>query len=340
VIADLRQALAEAEARAAERVDDSRSIEEQLAAALAARMTAETTVEQARDRLSAALAAQKAAETQLEDRLNAAEERQILLNEAREKLAQTEERATQAELQVEALNQNVAELRRQLAELQALLDDSKERDLSAEVRLQNLGSELNAAIARVAQEERRRRIAEEEKRLAEEAKRKLEEERAARLEAEKRNLESYRSEFFGRLREIIGDREGIAIEGDRFVFSSEVLFEVGSADLSDAGRREVEKVSEILLDIADEIPSGIDWVIRVDGHTDNQPIRNGRDFADNWELSQARALSVVRDMIDNYNIPAQRLAANGFGEFQPIDPRDTPDARAKNRRIELKLTER
>ena len=139
---------------------------------------------------------------------------------------------------------------------------------------------------------------------------------------------------------MIGDRDGIRIEGDRFVFSSEVLFEVGSADLSAAGRGEIEEVADILLDIADEIPNGIDWVIRVDGHTDNRQIRPGGEFSDNWELSQARALSVVRDMIDNYGIPPQRLAANGFGEFQPVDPADTPEAWARNRRIELKLTER
>ena len=234
----------------------------------------------------------------------------------------------------------MAELRRQLSDLQALLDDSKARDAAAEVRLQNLGSELNAAIARVAQEERRRRLAEEARRKAEEEKRKLEEERAKRLEAEKKDLESYRSEFFGKLRSVVGDREGIRIEGDRFVFSSEVLFEVGSADLSAAGRREIEKVAQILFDISEDIPKGIDWVIRVDGHTDSQKIRPGGDFADNWELSQARALSVVRDMIDNYGIPPNRLSANGFGEFQPIDPADTPEARARNRRIELKLTER
>ncbi|MGP6087304.1 peptidoglycan -binding protein [Antarctobacter jejuensis] len=340
VVADLRRRLAEAEARAAEQTDDTRSLEEKLAAALAARLAAEVSVEDTRDKLAAALAAQKAAEAQLTDRLDEVEQRQILLNEARDKLAQTEERATKADLQVEALNQNVAALRSQLAELQALLDDSRAKDKASEVRLQNLGSELNAAIARVAQEERKRRLAEEAKRKAEEEKRRLEEERAARLEAEKLDLEKYRSEFFGRLRDVIGDREGITISGDRFVFSSEVLFEVGSADLSNAGRQEIEKVAEILLDISRDIPEEFDWVIRVDGHTDNQRIRPGGAFADNWELSQARALSVVRDMIDNYGMPPQRLSANGFGEFQPIDPRNTAGARAANRRIELSLSER
>ncbi|MFC0160824.1 OmpA family protein [Mameliella alba] len=340
LIAGLRKRLAEAEARTAEQSDDTRSLEEKLAAALAARMAAETTVDETRDRLAAALAAQEAAETKLDARLDEVEERQILLNTARQKLALTEERATKAELQVEALNQNVAELRRQLGELQALLDDSKVRDAAAEVRLQNLGSELNAAIARVAQEERRRRLAEEARRKAEEEKRKLEEERARQLEAEKKDLESYRSEFFGKLREVLGERDEIRIEDDRFVFSSDFLFEVGSVELSAEGRAQIERLSYILPDIVDGIPEGIDWMIAIEAHTDDQRIRPGGRYADNWELSQAWALSVVRDMIDNYDIPPNRLSAIGFGEFQPVDPADTPEARAKNRRIEIVLRER
>ena len=142
------------------------------------------------------------------------------------------------------------------------------------------------------------------------------------------------------MRDILGDQEGVRIEGDRFVFSSEVLFDLGSADLSAEGRGEIAKVADILRNVADEIPEGIDWIIRVDGHTDDVPLRPGAAFADNWELSQARALSVVRYMIDALAIPPDRLAANGFGEHQPVNPADTPEARAQNRRIELKLTER
>ena len=210
--------------------------------------------------------------------------------------------------------------------MQALLDDYKERDAAAQVQLQSLGSDLNAALARAAAEERKRR--------------QLEEAERKRLEEEKANLEKYRSEFFGRLREILGDQQGVRIEGDRFVFSSEVLFAPGKADLSDDGKAEIAKVARIVRRIAGEIPEGIDWIIRVDGHTDDVPLADTADFADNWELSQARALSVVRYMVDELGMPPRRLSANGFGEYQPVNPADTEAARARNRRIELKLTER
>ncbi|NBT31491.1 MAG: peptidoglycan-binding protein, partial [Rhodobacteraceae bacterium] len=130
------------------------------------------------------------------------------------------------------------------------------------------------------------------------------------------------------------------IVGDRFVFSSEVLFPPGSADLSEAGKAEIAKVAALLRQIAAGVPEGIDWVIRVDGHTDDVPLSGTGRYRDNWELSQGRALSVVRYMVDNEGIPPNRLAANGFGEFQPINTADTDAARAQNRRIELKLTER
>jgi chemotaxis protein MotB len=138
----------------------------------------------------------------------------------------------------------------------------------------------------------------------------------------------------------VADLDGIRIEGDRFVFSSEVLFQPGRAELSPAGRAEMANVASILRTIADDIPEGIDWIIRVDGHTDNVPVSRNREYRNNWELSQARALSVVLYMINNEGIDPNRLAANGFGEFQPINPEDTAEARAQNRRIELKLTER
>ena len=286
---------------------------------LAARLDAESSVEETRRRLTEALAAKRAAESRAETRLTEAEQRMALLGEAREELAESRERATTAEKQTELLNRQVSALREQLRELQALLDESRASDRQAEIRLQNLGSELNAALARVAAEERRRRQLEQ---------------------AERERLENYRSEFFGRLREIIGETDGIRVEGDRFVFSSEVLFGLGSAELSPAGEQEISKVAAILQTIADDIPDGIDWIIRVDGHTDDIPVRATGRFEDNWELSQQRALSVVRYMVDELGIPPDRLAANGFGQYQPINPADTPEARAQNRRIELKLTER
>ena len=163
---------------------------------------------------------------------------------------------------------------------------------------------------------------------------------AERLQAEAQNLEQFKSDFFGELRKILEGQDRVRIEGDRFVFSSEVLFEPGSARLSPLGEAEIANIAGILRGISDDIPAGIDWVIRVDGHTDNIPVSGGGRYSDNWELSQARALSVVRFMSEELGIDPRRLAANGFGEFQPLNPADTPDARAQNRRIELKLTER
>ncbi|MDF0601489.1 OmpA family protein, partial [Psychromarinibacter sp. C21-152] len=212
------------------------------------------------------------------------------------------------------------------------LDVAAEEDAAAEVQIQALGQQLNAALARAAQQERLRAEAEKARADAEAA---LREE----LEERQQELERYRSEFFGQLVQLLEGREGVRIEGDRFVFSSEVLFEVGEAELSDPGRDQIARVVSILRDVSDQIPENIDWVLRVDGHTDSAPIRGGR-WEDNWELSQARALSVVRFMIDELGFPPERLAATGFGQWQPIAEGDTPEARAQNRRIELKLTEK
>jgi len=142
------------------------------------------------------------------------------------------------------------------------------------------------------------------------------------------------------LRDLLGNQEGVRIEGDRFVFSSEVLFGPGSAVLSQDGQGEIAKVAGILRSVVDEIPAEIDWVIRVDGHTDNVPLSGFGAFADNWELSQARALSVVKYMVNFLGIAPDRLAANGFGQYQPVAKGNTEAARAQNRRIELKFTEK
>jgi chemotaxis protein MotB len=142
------------------------------------------------------------------------------------------------------------------------------------------------------------------------------------------------------MREILAGREGVEIVGDRFVFQSEVLFDVGSAELSDQGRAQIANVGATLLEAAREIPPGIDWILRVDGHTDDAPIRPGRAFASNWELSQARALSVVLYLVEELDFPPERLVAAGFGEYRPVIEGSSPEARAANRRIELKLTER
>ncbi|MGY9037245.1 MAG: peptidoglycan -binding protein [Rhodobacterales bacterium] len=311
----------------------ARAAKESLDAELAAALTETETLEAAqadgaalRAKLANALAAKLAAESRANDTRSDAEKRAALLDAARAELAQEEAATAAAQRQTELLNQQIAALRGQLGELQSLLDDAVAQDAVKEVQLQSLGSDLNTALARVAAEERRRA--------------ELEAAERARLEAETKNLEQYRSEFFGRLRELLGNQEGVRIEGDRFVFSSEVLFPPGAATLSTDGRKEIAKVAGILRNIAADIPPEIDWVIRVDGHTDNQPLSGLGAFADNWELSQARALSVVKYMINFLGIAPERLAANGFGQYQPVANGNTETARAQNRRIELKLTEK
>ena len=331
-LARTRDDLAQAEANLTVAMDDS-EIEQTLAAALAARTSVELEREEIQRQLAAALAAKLAAEQQAETRLDDATQQAILLAAARDELVQEQERTSQAQLQTEALNQQVAALRAQLSSLQAILDEAKIQDDASQVQLQNLGSELNAALARVAAEERKRRELEE-------AERKRLEVEALALQEQTKDLERYRSEFFGRLRDVLGRQDGVRIEGDRFVFSSEVLFPPGRAALSPEGRGEVAKVASILLAVADDIPDGIDWIIRVDGHTDNVPLSGLGEFADNWELSQARALSVVKYMVNFLGIQPTRLAANGFGQFQPVNLEDSDEARAQNRRIELKFTEK
>ncbi|MEO0566608.1 MAG: peptidoglycan -binding protein [Pseudomonadota bacterium] len=307
-------------------------------------------LEEVRAELAAALAAKLAAERAAQaakTQLTGAEQREILLSEARERLNEQTALTDTAKKEQEVLNQQVAALRTQLGELQALLDDAKTRDAAAKIQLQSLGNELNTALARVAAEERRSRELEEaeRKRLEEEAarlaaeKENLETENTD-LESDKANLERFRSEFFGRLRDVIGGQEGVRIVGDRFVFSSEVLFSTGEVSLAAAGQGELAKVADILRKVEADIPEDIDWVIQVDGHTDDVPIRGAGPFSDNWALSQARALSVVRYMIDAQGISPERLSANGFGQYQPINREDSEEARAQNRRIELKLTER
>lgn len=285
-----------------------------------------------RNQLAAALAARAAAEAETDRSLSEAEQRAALLATANAELADQRALSAESQRRVQVLNEQVSQLRTQLSSLQSLLDEAAARDDAAQVRIESLGSQLNVALARVASEERRRAQLEEAERL------RLEDE-ARRLMEEARNLESYRSEFFGALRAVLGDVDGVQIVGDRFLFSSEVLFPSGSPELLPEGRAQIAQVAQILTEVSDDIPAGIDWILRVDGHTDNIPVSGGA-FADNWELSQARALSVVRFMVNQLGFPPERLAATGFGEYRPVNPASTPEARAQNRRIELKLTER
>jgi chemotaxis protein MotB len=274
----------------------------------------------------AARAGLEGAEAEAAEAMSEAERQAALRAQAEALLADQEEISAEAQRQVALLNQQTGELRRQLEALQGILDASRASEASAQVQVETLGANLNAALARLAVEEQARAALEARER--------------ERLEAEARDLERYRSEFFGRMREILGEREGVQVVGDRFVFQSEVLFQPGSATLGAAGQAQVSRVAEVIRDIADDVPEEIDWILRVDGHTDRIPISPGSPYRDNWELSQARALSVVRYMIDAEGIPPDRLAAVGFGEYQPIDPGAGPDSLARNRRIELKFTER
>jgi chemotaxis protein MotB len=205
--------------------------------------------------------------------------------------------------QIEVLNQQISALRRQLAALEEALDASEKRDKESQTRITDLGQRLNVALAQRVQE-----------------------------------LSRYRSEFFGRLRAILGDRPDIRIVGDRFVFQSEVFFDTGQAVLLPEGRAELDKLADALKDLDKKIPSEIAWVLRVDGHTDVRPISSPQ-FKSNWELSSARAISVVQYLV-SLGVPPQRLVAAGFAEFQPLDPGTTEEAYKRNRRIELKLTEK
>jgi chemotaxis protein MotB len=194
-------------------------------------------------------------------------------------------------------------LRQRIEELTTLLGDLEAQATRDKVAIASLGKSLNNALANKVQE-----------------------------------LQRFRSEFFGRLREVLSGRDEVQIVGDRFVFQSEVLFDQGQANIGNGGEEQLQKLALTLADIATKIPDDINWVLQVEGHTDDIPIRAGR-FADNWDLSTERALSVVR-FLASQGVPANRLAATGYGEFQPLDPGDTDDARRRNRRIELKITQR
>jgi chemotaxis protein MotB len=206
--------------------------------------------------------------------------------------------------QVDLLNQQIAALRRQIGALEDALDASETRDRESQTRIADLGRRLNVALAQRVQE-----------------------------------LSRYRSDFFGRLRQILSQRSDIRVVGDRFVFQSEVLFSSGSSEINPGGSEELSRLADAVIELEAAIPSEINWVIRVDGHTDARPLSGSGRFATNWELSTARATSVVRFLVDE-GVSPEHLMAAGFGEFQPIAEGDDPEALARNRRIEFKLTER
>jgi chemotaxis protein MotB len=211
--------------------------------------------------------------------------------------------SSEALAKVELLNQQIAAMRRQLQQLNALLDAAEERNKASDAQVADLGRRLNSALAQKVQE-----------------------------------LAKYRSEFFGRLRQILSQRSDILVVGDRFVFQAEVLFPKGRAELNPEGQSEMDKLADALLQLEREIPTDIAWVLRVDGHTDSDPVQTA-EFKSNWELSSARAITVVKYLTAK-GVPPRRLVAAGFGEFQPIAQGESEDVKSENRRIELKLTER
>ncbi len=218
-------------------------------------------------------------------------------------LKEQQEMSAAAIAQVELLNRQLAAVREQLEQLNAALDAAKLAAKDKDLKIEELGRELNLALAARVQE-----------------------------------LARYRSEFFGRLQAVLGDRKDVQIVGDRFVFSSEVLFPTASDEVSADGMIQLTRLAETLKTLSAEIPSDLPWVLQVDGHTDRRPIATAR-FPSNWELSTARALAIVK-FLRTQGIPPQRLAATGYGEFHPLDTRNTEEAYARNRRIELKLTSR
>jgi chemotaxis protein MotB len=254
--------------------------------------------------LDAATSEKSRLQTLLEEGAGTGAAAQAKLSEAEKTLDSQKQISQRALSQVELLNQQIAALRSQIGALEDALDASENRDRQSNAKIADLGKRLNVALAQRVQE-----------------------------------LNRYRSDFFGRLRDILSDRENIRIVGDRFVFQAEVLFPSGQEVINDAGKEEMKKLAGAIIELAREIPGEIDWVLRVDGHTDTVPLSGTGRYKDNWELSSARSTSVVKYLIEN-GVPANRLVAAGFGEFQPLEPGDTDEVRSRNRRIELKLTEK
>lgn len=225
------------------------------------------------------------------------------LDGSRQALVKQTDLTAAAAAQAELLNRQLAALNEQLGRIQAALAIANKTIDAKDAKIADLGKELNLALAH--------RVGE---------------------------LERYRSEFFGKLREALGNRDDVRVVGDRFVLPTDILFDSGSAELGPDAQDRLATLAQTVKEVAAEIPSSLDWVLRIDGHTDKRPIRTAQ-FPSNWELSSARAVAIVKYLVVQ-GIPAHRLSANGFGSFQPIDNADTPDAYAKNRRIEIQLTNR
>jgi chemotaxis protein MotB len=254
--------------------------------------------------LQSSLAAEQAERARVQGLLDgAAGSAPARLAEAEKALEAQKQLSERAQATVDLVNQQILAMRRQLAALEEALAAAEAKDKESQSRIADLGSRLNVALAQRVQE-----------------------------------LARYRSDFFGRLRQVLGTRPDIRVVGDRFVFQSEVFFDAGQAVLKPDGRGELDKLGAIITDLAREMPPDLPWILRVDGHTDNRPIRSAQ-FPSNWHLSTSRAVAVVEYLVSK-GIPADRIAATGFGEYQPLDVANNDDAWRRNRRIEFKITER
>ncbi len=251
-------------------------------------------------RLNADLAALAELKRQLEQQVAALSGE---LDQSKKNLVAATDLNAKSAAQIELLNRQLAAVRDQLAKLSAALEVANANVKDRDKKIAELGAELNLALANKVNE-----------------------------------LEKYRSEFFGKLRRVLGNRADVRVIGDRFVVPTDILFDTGSAELTPTAQASLAKLAQTLNEVAAEIPSDLDWVVRIDGHTDKRPIHT-EQFPSNWELSTARAVAIVKYLVVQ-GIPAHRLSANGFGQFQPLDPADSEAAYAKNRRIEIQLTNR
>jgi chemotaxis protein MotB len=302
-------------ARLGEQVRALQALRDEMERRAAAAMARAEAAEAARDQQAAGRAA---AERAAADAQRAAQAAGVLAGEAASRAAEAERRRAAAEAQggeyarlsesaqaqVALLTRQLEALRTELSRVAAALDAAEAATQERDVQIAALGQRLNAALA-------------------------------ARVE----ELQQYRSDFFGRLRRVVGERPEVRIVGDRFVFQSEVLFPVGGAELSPAGQAQLRDLARVLIELSRQFPPDLAWLLRVDGHADRSPIRGGGRFASNWELSAGRAIAVAQLLIAE-GLPANRVAATAFGDTQPLDDRDTPEAYARNRRIELRLTDR
>ena len=301
-ILNLSSALAKSEASEASQLAQLQALNAQLTAQAARNDSLRQSLDDANQALDEKQIALLALQARNQALMTQSSDLSDNLTQTQAALATQEELTQESKLEIERLIAATLTLRNELNELRALLAEKEAQSLADKVTIASLGKSLNEALASRVQE-----------------------------------LQRFKSDFFGRLRDILGSRGDVTIVGDRFIFQSEVLFDQGRASLGEDGSQQLQQIGDALLEISKDIPSDIPWILQVDGHTDDVPVAGV--YADNWQLSTERALSVVRYLID-YGVPADKLAATGYGEFQPIAKGTSIDARRRNRRIELKFTQR